>query len=274
MADLAGLLTTTPGLRLVPPSTFASSVDVLLRPGGAGEVEVTMPTQPYVDLRDRLSLIDDLSSDIFSFASMLPDDEPQIDQWLQVLDALPSTAIDDADAEAMARDVRDTFTPYRHAVQGPAPFTFTFTSRTNTLSFSLTNTTSARLHVRVRLSSPKLTFPDGDVSVVLEPDSDTEVKVRAQALSNGRSSVFLRVYTPAENSETQVMTEVVLTAQVRSLAGIGQLVTGALLLLLLAWWGRHWQQARRKRAAATNVGDTDGPDDRAADAATTSLPPS
>lgn len=253
MADLAALVSTTRGLRLVEPSTLASTVDVLLRPGGGGEVRVTMPTQPYVDLDDRTALIDAISTEILSYASMLPVDAPEVRQWLNVLEALPSTAIDDADADAMVAGIRDSFGAYRNAVVGPSPFTFTFTSRNNTLTFSLTNTTDVPLKVRVALTSPKLVFPDGDRIVELAPNADTELDFAAQALSNGRSSVFLRVYTPAENSTVQLIPEVVLTAQVRSLAGLGQLITGAFLLLLLAWWGRHWQQTRRRRLAAGNL---------------------
>ena len=184
---------------------------------------------------------------------MLPSDAPQIDEWLRTLDALPSSVVDDVDADAMVQRMRADFDVYRTAIEGPDPFTFTLTSQSNTLTFSLRNNSPMALEVRVRLSSPKLTFPDGDQVLLLLPGEDTEVNVRAEALSNGKSSVFLRVYTPTENSDIQLMPEVVLTARVSSLAGVGQLLTGAFLLLLIAWWGRHWQQSRRKRIAADNI---------------------
>ena len=153
----------------------------------------------------------------------------------------------------MVEGLRSDFDVYLAGIAGPEPFTFTLTGRTNTVTFSLRNTTDTELEVRVRLSSPKLTFPDGDKLVVLPPQAETEVNVRAEALSNGKSSVFLRVYSPAESSDIELMPEVVLTARVSSLAGLGQLLTGAGLLLLLTWWGRHWQQTRRKRIAADHA---------------------
>jgi hypothetical protein len=252
MGDLMTLLASSEGVRLVEPSSLLSTVDVLLRPGGSGEVAITMPSQPFVSLDNRLALIEEISQEIFAFASMLPGDSPEIDNWLRVLDALPSSAVDDVMATRMVERLREDFADYRTAIDGPDPFTFTLTSRSNTLTFSLRNNSATELKVRVRLSSPKLTFPEGDQVLVLPPGEDTEVEVPSQALSNGKSSVFLRVYTPAD-SDIELMPEVVLTARVSSLAGVGQLLTGAFLLLLIAWWGRHWQQSRRKRIAAGNV---------------------
>lgn len=290
MGQLVSLLATTEGLRLVAPKELVSNVVTLLRPGGSGEVTITLPDQAGADLSDRVDLIEQISGEIFAFASMLSDGAQQVEQWGRVLDALPSTAVDDQTAAAMVAGLRKQFDVYRTGIQGPAPFTFTLTGRSNTVTFSLTNTTDTELKVRVRLSSPKLTFPDGDEFEVLPPGAETEINVRAEALSNGKSSVFLQVYPSAENSDIQLMPEVVLTARVSSLAGLGQLLTGAGLLLLVTWWGRHWQQARRKRIAAGHVGrhpasngnggasngnGTSGAgDELAPDAAASSLPPS
>lgn len=286
MTQLVTLLSTTDGLRLVEPADLGSDVDVLLRPGGSGEVRITLTDEPEVELDDRIALIDEISEEIYAFASMLPENDPQIAGWLQVLDAMPSTAIDDRLAEAMVDGLRDDFEVYRNGIEGPAPFTFTLTGRSNTVTFSLRNTTDTELEVRVRLSSPKITFPEGDTLWVLAPQEEREIDVKATALSNGKSSVFLRVYTPAENSDIQLMPEVVLTARVSSLAGLGRLLTGAFLLLLLTWWGRHWQQTRRKRIAAEHAGrhpSSNGngngehpvdPGELAPDAAASSLPPS
>lgn len=297
--DLVTLLASTDGLRLVEPTRLGSSVDRLQRPRNGGDVEITLPQQTTADLTDRVQLIDEVSKEIVAFASMLPDNAPEVDGWLQVLDALPSTAVGDEAAITMVEGLDDDFDRYRSGIVGPDPFTFTLTGRHNTLSFSLRNTTDTDLEVRVRLSSPKLTFPDGDQLVTLPP-GETEIKVRAEALSNGKSSVFLRVFAPAENGDIEVMPQVVLTARVSSLAGVGQLLTGAFLLLLLTWWGRHWQQTRRKRSAAGGIDrhpssngasaveppTTDEPtttddeskaatsEDLAPDAAASSLPPS
>ena len=254
MGELVTLLMSTDGLRIVEPADLGSDVDTLLRPGGSGEVTITLTDEARIELGDRMALIDEISAEVLAFASMLPANDPQIDEWLRVLDAMPSTAVDDRVADAMVEGVRDDFEVYRTGIEGPSPFTFTLTGRSNTVTFSLRNTTDTELKVRVRLSSPKITFPEGDTLWVLAPQEEREIEVQATALSNGKSSVFLRVYTPYQDSDIQLMPEVVLTARVSSLAGLGQLLTGAFLLLLLAWWGRHWQQTRRKRIAADHAG--------------------
>jgi hypothetical protein len=283
IGGLMTLLASTDGLRLVAPSELVSTVDALRRPGSSDDLAITLPDQNTADLDARGALIDQISAQILSFASMLPKDAPQVTGWLQVLQALKSTVVDDASAKTMADGLHDDFAVYTAGIHGPDPFTFTLTGRTNTVSFSLSNTTTTDLNVRVRLSSPKLTFPDGDVMVNLPAGGETEINVRARALSNGKSSVFLRVYAPAQNSDVQLIPETVLTARVSSLAGVGQLLTGVGLLLLLTWWARHWQQTRRKRIAAGNQGrhpSSNGapaeaePDELAPDAAASSLPPS
>jgi hypothetical protein len=286
MGELSALLLNTDGLRMVEPDRLASSVDQLQAPDG-DDVTVELPDQTVDDLDGRMQLIVDISTDVVSFTSMLPDDDPAIQHWLDVLQILPSTAVTDDGAEAMVQGLRDDFDVYLHGIQGPAPFTFTLTGRSSTLSFNFRNTTDTPLTVRMNLSSPKLTFPDGDQTLTLPAQQETEVNVRTTALSNGQSSVFLRLYPQAADSDIQLMPEVVLTARVSSLAGLGQLLTGAGLLLLVTWWGRHWQQARRKRMSAGHVvrhpssngkaanGTSGGSgDDLPPDAAASSLSPS
>jgi hypothetical protein len=70
-----------------------------------------------------------------------------------------------------------------------------------------------------------------------------------EALSNGTSSVFLRIFTPAPEPSpaTQIVDDIILTARITTLTGLGQLVTGAALLVLCTWWIRHWRQSRRRR---------------------------
>ena len=183
MGQLVSLLATTEGLRLVAPKELVSNVVTLLRPGGSGEVTITLPDQAGADLSDRVDLIQQISGEIFAFASMLSDGAQQVEQWGRVLDALPSTAVDDQTAAAMVAGLRKQFDVYRTGIQGPAPFTFTLTGRSNTVTFSLTNTTDTELKVRVRLSSPKLTFPDGDEFEVLPPGAETEINVRAGTIT-------------------------------------------------------------------------------------------
>ena len=250
MGELIGLLATTPGIRAVDLSELATSVDLWVLDGLP--VTLQLPTSSPVDLAPRLALIDGLSDDVLAYGSMLPDDDPAFDEWDRILGALPSTSVSDQQAATMVRDVEQGFTRFRHAIEVEAS-SFTLTGRNSTVRFTLRNLTDTTLTVRVQMSSPKINFPDGDQLIALPPTSDTPVTVNVQALSNGKSSVFLRVLAPAESQDVPIVDEMVLTARVNSFAGLGQLVTGAGVLLVVMWWARHWRQNRRAQLAASDL---------------------
>ncbi len=264
VAQLTSLLLASPALRLVDPAALGSIVDTWLIDGRLGTI--SLPVAPSVDRAPRFETVAQLRADASSYASMLTPGHPSVARWEQVLGALPSTAVTEAQAASMVRSVEAEFAELRDGVVVEAS-SFTLTGRRSQLRFGLLNTTDELLRVRVNLSSPKLRFPNGDVVVDLPPNSDTDVKVEAEALSNGTSSVFLRVYAPDETRQVAVGPEVVLTARVTSFAGAAQLVTGAAALLVLTWWLRHWRTSRRRQLAAphtvrhpaSRAGDDTGP---------------
>jgi hypothetical protein len=282
MSALIPLLTTTPDLRVVEPRDLATTTDTLLDDGRL--VTITLPETAGSDLSSRLDQLDDVSANVLAYASMLPADSPDIVRWSATLDAFPSTAMTDDQADAAVERLDADFARYRDAVVAPDPFAFTLTGRESKFRFSLTNTSDEVLQVRVRLSSPKIRFPDGDQIIELPPQSETNVITDVEALSNGKSSVFLRIYAPAENRDVELAPEVVLTARVNSLAGLGQLITGAGLLLIITWWAHHTRSNRRKTIAARHQSRhpasrreplPDAPAGEVSpDAAASSLPPS
>lgn len=281
MGHLTRLILGTPTLKLVEPRELATTTTTLLDDGRP--VVVELPEQAGPDLTARLEALDDVSADVLAYASMLPEDSIDITRWATTLDAFPSTAMSDAQVDAAIGQLNDDFAVLRRAIVAPEPFAFTLTGRDNLLRFELTNTSATPLRVRVSFSSPKIRFPDGDTLVDLPAQSSTNIEVRARALSNGKSSVFLRIYAPAENRNVELVPEVVLTARVTSLAGLGQLITGAGMLLVLTWWAHHVRTSRRKAAAAKNVSRHPAarreapvaPDGEVSpDAAASSLPPS
>jgi hypothetical protein len=250
MTELMPLLIATPGLDLVEPRELGTIVDTLLNDGQL--VTVALPDTAGPDLAPRLALVEDVSTDVLAHASMLPDDSPDIDRWSTMVDSFVSTALSDDQLGAMVDQLDSEFAVYRNGVVAPEPFSFTLTGRENKFRFSLTNTTNTELRVRVQLSSPKIRFPDNGQVVVLPANTSTVIVTRAEALSNGKSSVFLRVFAPAQNIELELTPEVVLTARVTSLAGLGQLITGAGLLLIITWWIHHARRTRRRQHASTN----------------------
>lgn len=251
VAELARLLVGTSALQLVDPRTLGTSTNTLLVDGRV--VELDLPDSAGPDLTPRIEQLTEISSDVLAYASMLPADAPRIARWSATLDALASTAMDDAAATAALAGLDADFADLRAAIVPPEPFSFTLTGSTENFRFPLTNTSDSELTVRIQLSSPKIRFPDGDRTITLPPGVEQTIVVNAEALSNGKSSVFLRIFAPGQNRDVELVPEVVLTARVNSLAGVGQLATGAGLLLVLAWWAHHTRTSRRKVLAQRNV---------------------
>ncbi len=243
LEHLAPLLTTTPGLRLTSLGEMSATVDRLLLDGTP--VVVGLPAVAGPDLTTRFALTDDVADETVATASMLSTDEQRVASWVSTVHALPSTVIDDATAQAMAAALREQFQDVRDCVDAPDPYSFTLTGRNSVIPITVTNRCDFAVTVRLQLDSAKIAFPDGEVTVVLAPLDDTTERMRALARSNGKSSVFLRMFTPAAGGG-QVVPEVVLTARVNSLAGVGQLLLGAGVLVVLAWWLRHWLDVRRR----------------------------
>lgn len=257
--QLAPMLMSTPGLRWTAARELASTVDVMLVDGRqvtVGLPAATAETDAQVAaLATRTAELDQVSDETFAVASMLPDSTTAVGEWVSIVQSLGSSVFTDDDVEAAISHLRGEFDRVRACVVAPEAFGFTLTGRNSTMRFGVTNTCTMPITVAVMLDSAKIEFPDGPQSVTLPPGGDTTVEVRARARSNGMSSVFLRLYSPADaiagiDQDTATITpQVVLTARVTSFSGLGQLLGGAGLLLLLTWWVRHVRTARRRRLA-------------------------
>jgi hypothetical protein len=246
VTHLAPLLGSTPGLALTSLDDLSGSVDRLLLDGRP--VVVSLPADAGPDLTERFALADAIAGDTVETASMLTGDDGRVAAWVTAVQALPSTAIDDRQADTMVDQLRAQFQEVRDCVVAPDPYSLTLTGRSSVIPITLTNRCTMPISIRLQLDSAKIDFPDGDRTEVLAPGADTQVRVRAEARTNGKSSVFLRVFTPAQPG-SQVVPEVVLTARANSLAGVGQLLLGAGVLVVMAWWLRHWRASKRRALA-------------------------
>ena len=198
---------------------------------------------------------------IAATSSMLDHDDPRTAQWRRLLDALPSSAIDDVQVARLSNGISTALASIQQHVEPPQGFSFNLTGKKGTVPVSIRNTADVPLTVRVRMSSSKLRFPDGDRLVLLAPNTYTEVRINLEIRSNGRFPVSLEVFTPS--GATRLGPVVPLTANVGGLSGLGNLVTGAGALVVLTWWGRHVRRSRRKRSTerATHGHPSTGFDD-------------
>ena len=85
----------------------------------------------------------------------------------------------------------------------------------------------------------------------LLPNSTTDVKVPVRARSNGSFGVNVHVVTPV--GRVQVVSPATVTAHVKAVAGLGQLVSITLLLVLVAWWWSHRRRTHRHNGAQGTV---------------------
>jgi Family of unknown function (DUF6049) len=277
-ASFTTLLAETPGLTPTTLDDLSVRTDQLL--GAEGPIIVDLPTEVDGDISERMALRNELGLRGASTGSMLPDDDPRVDEWTRLIDVLPTTALTDQQADGIATDLRAEYDAILASVEAPNGFSFNLTGTAGTVPVTLRNNSDIPLNVRVRMSSSKLLFPDGDQNVVLAPLAFTEVKIAIEARSNGRFPVTLEVLTPL--GDVLVTEPVPLTASINALSGVGNLLTGAFLLVLFAWWMRHIRKNRRQRRAteaaerhpATPSDDVDPISGLSPDAATSTLPPS
>lgn len=279
---ITSLLADTPGLLPTTLESLGVRTRQLSLPD-RGEVIVGLPDLVDGSIDARLSTVADLTEAIQNTGSMLPDNDPRQDQWRSTIGRLPTSALTDAQVAATATQITAELDAIRAAVEVPPGFPFTLTGRTTTVPFRLFNNGDVPLTVRVHMSSSKLLFPDGDLSVLIPPQGSTSVDIRIEARTNGDFPATLTVLTP---SGDVLVAPLQLTASVTALSGLGNLFTGAFLLVVLTWWVRHLRQSRRSRAATSAaarhpVRQVADPSDESTDeaemspdAATSTLPPS
>ena len=245
LADIAEL---TPDLRFAAPSTLISSTDVQRLTSS----DVTFPDVAGPDLTARLQRINDAKLSLVSVASMLTTDEGRTAHWIDALDRLVSTSVDNSTANTEIDTVLDEAGRIRTAVVLPDPFTFTLTGNTDEITIRLRNTSDDPLSVILQLSSSKLTFPNNDQLINLRPNDSSDVRVPVRARSNGTSAVTVTLLTPLGDPLGK---PVVLTSRVNALTGLGQVLTGAFIVLLGTWWFANWRKRRNANRVDHQVDD-------------------
>lgn len=240
LGELERIAGTTPDLRFTIGSTLTGLTDVEISDGAA--LTVTLPEQAGPDLTARVELIDTTSTALYGAATMLPGNDPRVEEWRNQLDALVSTGYSDEQVQEAVDEMLAAAEAVTGSVVPPEPFTFTLTGKTGEIELFIGNTSDDKLNVIVALSSSKLVFPGGDTNVELQPNDETRVRVPVEARANGTSAVSVEVRSPTGE---QLIEPVRLTSRVTTFTGLGQVLTGGLVVVLLTWWFTHWRARRR-----------------------------
>ncbi len=250
-AGLIGSITTliaeTPGLAAATLDEVALRTERFLFDGE--ERPVTLPSVDGNVLEKRVFTQVSLRDEINGVASMLPDDNERPPAWRELVALLPTTALDDLDAELMNSTVSAELAEIRDAIQVPPAYTVNLPGRQSTVRVRFVNTSDVPLKVKVQLTSPsgKLVFANDPQPVVLQPGVPIDIPIPVEARSNGTSAVSLDVFTP---NDVPLGDTVPLRFRVNAL-GVGNVLTGAVFGLVLLWWLQHAQSTRRKRRQST-----------------------
>jgi hypothetical protein len=249
LTAMATLVDADPRLRFSPLDAALSRAGVHTLSGSPVVIPTaTSPSSSLAPLAERLAIATD---DVTATGSMLPTGDERLQRWIDLLAIAPSDALDADEQFAYLTTTTDETAALRASVRPPAETTFTLGGRSGDVSLTLRNDASVPLTVVVRMSSPKLLFPEGPVTVELAADEATIVRIPVEARSNNTFPVTVEVLTPWQL--LPVTPTVQLTARVTAFTGLGQAATGAAALILATWWMRHWRTNRRRLAPTTRA---------------------
>jgi hypothetical protein len=243
LGPISDLIAATPGLAAVTLDDVALRTDRLLIDGE--ERPVTLPATGGSALETRIFEQATLNNEIDAVASMLPADSDRPHGWHDLANLLPTTALDDANAESLVANVRAELNAVRAAVQVPAAYTVNLPGRSSTVRVRFVNNSDVPLLIKVQLSSPsgKLVFDNAPQPVLLPPGTPVNIPINVEARSNGTSGVSLDVFTP---NDVRLAETVPLKFRVNAL-GVGNVITITLILLVVLWWLEHMRSARHRR---------------------------
>jgi hypothetical protein len=246
IGSITALIAETPGLARATLDDIGFRTDRLLIEGE--ERPVALPSVDGTKLAARIFKQAELNEEITGVASMLPDDSERPEAWRDLTELLPTSALDDAAADAMDTTITAELADIRAAVQVPTPYTINLTGSRSTVRLRFVNNSDVALRIKVQLTSPpgKLVFANDSEPVLLPPGEPTNVPIDVRALSNGTSGVSLDVFMP---NDVKLVDTVPLEFRVKAL-GVGNALTIALFALVVLWWLQHMRSVRRKRRRA------------------------
>ena len=210
-----------------------------------------IPIRSSVELSSTAVTINDLNATVAAASSMLPIDDPDRLSWSLTAARSASNRLTVDERNAYTKFVYDAIGGLFEKISIPTKASFTLPAKTSEIRIQLRNDADVDLSVRVQLVSSKLIAQEASQLVLLKAGATTDVPVKVRARSSGRFQIELQVTTPDGNRF--VAPPARLSARVTGLAGIGQVVSGALLLLILTWWVAHFRRNRRAALAEGTV---------------------
>ncbi|MEO8162777.1 MAG: DUF6049 family protein [Ilumatobacteraceae bacterium] len=213
---------------------------------GIETTPISLPRTTRVDLISTRDTLTTLLREIQSTSTMLSANSPQLLEWPALVAVASSDILSSDDFDRYVTSIRSKLRTVRTSIKVPESITFTLTGKESNLRLQLHNTASQPLTVVVDLVSAKLQFPTGSQLVTIPSESAYDLVVPVVARANGTFPIEVVLHTP--DGSTQVGKRIQLSARVRALAGLGQLVTGTGVLILIVWWAAHVRRNRRNES--------------------------
>jgi len=260
---LRSMILTTPDIGIPDPAVLRElSIFVAQHPGFTFEqigrvpditnslfldgapVELELDPRPSVDLDERVRLAQTARLRAADIGSMLPIGDPRSVTWSENLRTALSTGLTESESAAIVGAVDSDVARVRAQVVQPESFSFTIAGDAAPIPLRVENRGDTPLAVVVHAESDKLTFPEGDLDVVLEPNQINNIDIPVEARSNGVFPVVVEIRTPAGS---RLADPVELTARVSALTGLGRLFTVGAVLVLATWWFSYFRRRRITR---------------------------
>ena len=242
LTALVSTVASQPDMSFVALDELLGSMTVSVMDGLPVSIELQTLKDP---ISNNNSMLNDFSSRVTGFSTMLPDGDERPALWRQVVNVLPASNLTPSQTKAYIDAVDAQLAAIGGSIVTPTTTTFTLGGRDSSIRLSLRNDNETDLLVRVHLTSSKLALPTDDQVVTLPAGTTTLVEIPVTAKSNGRFPVTLQLFTPL--GDITVGSPAKFSARVNALAGLGQLFTGIALLLLLSWWIHHLRREHQRR---------------------------
>lgn len=224
-------------IRVVPPAEVAALPPITTRQSGRDVEWTRMLTEPpsiprVGEVSSRLATARPLIDD---YASIVPEgDRRAAEIAILVQRSLDQRVSPGAQVDLLTvveQGMRDDL----RRISVSDPRTLTVTSRRTTIPLRFTNDMGRPIRARLRLTSPKLSFVDGDErALTLQPGLnrvDIEVDVRA----SGEFSMQADLLAPGSE---RVLASTRQQIRSRTFSGVGLMLSGGALLFLVVWWSR------------------------------------
>lgn len=246
LRELSVFVTEHPHFEFAPIGQLPDLTNSMFLDGAP--VVLELDTNPSTDLNERVEHAQSARLRSADTATMLPVGDSRPGEWDQDLRTALSTGLTDDESGLIVDAVDAEVADIRSQIVQPEPFSFTIAGDAAPIPLRIENRGDTALSVRVMAAADKLTFPEGELDVVLEPNQINNVDIPVEARSNGVFPVVVEIRTPAGTPVTET---VELTARVSTLTGLGRLVTVGAILVLATWWFSYFR--RRRIAERTNA---------------------